>query len=246
MKPLPPLRREVLVESGPERAFEVFTAQIGDWWPLAGHSVHGAGGSVAFEDGELVERSADGEVSVWGTVTRWEPPTAVAFTWHPGRAAGRATQVTVSFAAAGEQTLVTLEHIGWEILDDPAAARAEYDHGWPAVLRAYHDQVSAPGESTWVALLHRPGPEAVAAADGLFQHPRFRQHAAFLDRMHELGYLVAAGPLADESGAGMAILRMPGRGRLGEATRLATEEDQSVASGFFTVQVRPWQVMLQA
>jgi uncharacterized protein YciI len=86
----------------------------------------------------------------------------------------------------------------------------------------------------------------VAAADGLFRHPRFRQHAAFLDRMHELGYLVAAGPLADESGAGMTILRLPGRGRLGEATRLATEEDQSVASGFFTVQVRPWQVMLQA
>ena len=41
-------------------------------------------------------------------------------------------------------------------------------------------------------------------------------------------------------------VRLPGRGRLGEATRLATEEDQSVASGFFTVQVRPWQVMLQA
>ena len=33
----------------------------------------------------------------------------------------------------------------------------------------------------------------MAAADGLFRHPRFRQHAAFLDRMHELGYLVAAG-----------------------------------------------------
>ena len=43
MKPLPPLHREVLVESGQEWAFEVFTAQIGDWWPLAGHSVHGAG-----------------------------------------------------------------------------------------------------------------------------------------------------------------------------------------------------------
>jgi uncharacterized protein YndB with AHSA1/START domain/uncharacterized protein YciI len=246
MKPLPPLHREVLVESGPQRAFEVFTEHIGDWWPLAAYSVHGESSSLAFEDGEIVERSASGEVSVWGTVTRWEPPSAIAFTWHPGRAAGRPTQVTVTFAAAGGQTLVTLEHGGWENTDDPAAARAEYDHGWPDVLHRYRDQVSAPADSTWVALLHRPGPDAVAAADGLFQHPRFRQHTAFLHRMHELGYLVAAGPLADENGAGMTILRLRGRGRLEEATRLATEEDQSVASGFFTVQVRPWQVMLRA
>jgi uncharacterized protein YndB with AHSA1/START domain/uncharacterized protein YciI len=245
VRPLPPIRREVLVASGPQAAFEVFTARIGDWWPLAAFSVHGAGGSVAFSGGEIVERSAGGDVSVWGEVTRWEPPAVVAFSWHPGRAADRATQVTVSFAAAGEQTLVTLEHSGWEILADPSAARDEYGSGWPAVLDSYRDQVSAPGESTWVALMHRAGPAARAAGDGLFTDPRFREHAAFLSRMHELGYLVAAGPLGDESGAGMTVLRLPGRDRIGEATRLATEEDPSVASGFFTVQVRPWQVMLQ-
>ena len=80
MNPLPPLHREVLVESGQERAFEVFTAQIGDWWPLGSHSLHGEGGSVAFEDGEIVERSAGGEVSVWGRITRREPPDALAST----------------------------------------------------------------------------------------------------------------------------------------------------------------------
>jgi len=62
--------------------------------------------------------------------------------------------------------------------------------------------------------------------------------------MREAGYLVAAGPLADEDGAGMTILRLPGAGRLEEARRLATEDDSSVASGFFTVAVRPWQVVL--
>ena len=89
MNALPPLHREVLVESGQERAFEVFTAQIGDWWPLASHSLHGEGGSVALEDGEIVERSAAGEVSACGRVTRWEPPDALAFSWHPGRPARR-------------------------------------------------------------------------------------------------------------------------------------------------------------
>ena len=233
------------MQAGPQEAFEVFTARIGDWWPLATHSVHGAGGSVAFAGGEIVERSAAGEVSVWGTVTRWEPPAAVAFTWHPGRPADRPTEVTVSFAAAGEQTLVTLEHSGWEAYADPAAARDEYEHGWPAVLDHYRDGVGAPGGSTWVALMHRPGPDAVAAGDGLFEHPGFRDHAAFLSRMHDLGYLVAAGPLGDEPGAGMTVLRLPGADGLAAAARLATEEDASVASGFFTVRVRPWQVMMQ-
>jgi len=234
------------VQAGPQEAFEVFTARIGDWWPLATHSVHGAGGSVAFAGGEIVERSAAGEVSVWGTVTRWDPPAAVTFTWHPGRSADRPTEVTVSFAAAGEQTLVTLEHTGWEAYDDPAAARAEYGHGWPAVLDRYRDAAGAAGEATWVALMHRPGPDALAAGSGLFADPRFREHAAFLARMRERGYLVAAGPLADEDAAGMTVLRLPGLDRIGEATRLANEEDASVVSGFFTVQVRPWQVMLQA
>jgi uncharacterized protein YndB with AHSA1/START domain len=146
MRPLPPIRREVLVASGREKAFEVFTARIGDWWPLATHSLHGAGGSVAFEDGEIIERSAGGEVSVWGSVTRWDPPDAISFSWHPGRPDGRPTQVTVSFAAAGEQTLVTLEHSGWEVLDDPAAARDEYTSGWPAVLDGYRDEAGAAGE----------------------------------------------------------------------------------------------------
>jgi hypothetical protein len=48
------------------------------------------------------------------------------------------------FAAIGEQTLVTLIHSGWETFDDPAAARAEYDQGWPMVLTRYAEQVQDP------------------------------------------------------------------------------------------------------
>ena len=51
-----------------------------------------------------------------------------------GRPAERAGYVAVTFGAEGSQTLVRLEHTGWEAFDDPAAARAEYDHGWPLVL----------------------------------------------------------------------------------------------------------------
>lgn len=96
---------------------------------------------------------------------------------------------------------------------------------------------------TWVALLHQPGP-AAPPVESLFQDPRFGEHAAFLGRMSKAGFLVAAGPLADEPGAGMAILRLPGADRLAEATELATTDDTSVASGFFTVTVRPWNVVM--
>jgi uncharacterized protein YciI len=60
------------------------------------------------------------------------------------------------------------------------------------------------------------------------------------------GYLVAAGPLTDRAGEGMTVLRLPGAGRLEAATRLATEDDTSVAGGFLDVTVRPWQVMMHA
>jgi len=252
---LPPIRREVLVDAGPETAFDVFTAGIGRWWPVAGHSVHGAGGTVAFTGGQLMEQSASGQQAVWGTVIRWEPPAAVAFTWHPGRTPERPSHVEVTFTAAGPQTLVTLTHSGWEVYADPAAMRAEYDHGWPIVLGHYQGHASLPGEEgdpgeeggehTWVALLHRPGP--AAPPDGsVLDDPRFAEHAAFLNRMREAGYLVAAGPMLDAAGEGMTILRLPGTHQLARATMLATEDDVSVAQGFFSVTVRPWQVMMRA
>jgi uncharacterized protein YciI len=244
---LPPIRREILVDADPATAFEVFTARLGRWWPLAELSVYGDGAAVSFDGGQIIESAADGRTAVWGTVTRWEPPDAVAFSWHPGKPAEQASHVEVTFTAAAGQTLVTLQHTGWEVFADPAAARAEYDHGWPMVLERYGDAVADQGHTgeTWVALLHRPGPAAPVSGT-LFEDPRFGEHVAFLRRMHEAGYLVAAGPLTDAAGEGMTILRLPGGAGLGAATRLATEDDISVATGFLAVTVRPWQVLMHA
>jgi hypothetical protein len=44
----------------------------------------------------------------------------------------------------------------------------------------------------------------------------------------------------------MTILRLPDAGQLSTATRLATEDDASVAAGFLAVTVRPWQVMMRS
>ena len=91
-----------------------------------------------------------------------------------------------------------------------------------------------------------PGRATADGSGSLFADPRFGQHVAFLNRMHKAGYLVAAGPMTDAAGEGMTILRLPGAGQLADATMLATEDDVSVADGFLSVTVRPWQVMMTA
>jgi uncharacterized protein YndB with AHSA1/START domain len=141
-----PVRREVIVNAAPDRAFDLFTAHIGEWWPLANFGVFGDG-TVAFESTAIVERSS-GQESVWGEVTTWEPPSSLGFTWHPGYGIEHATDVLVTFTPSDDKTLVTLVHTGWERMTDPDASAAEYSSGWPTVLGAFAALVGpAPADS---------------------------------------------------------------------------------------------------
>ena len=73
--------------------------------------------------------------SVWGTVTRWEPPRLVAFTWHAGTPEAEATRVEVTFTEDGPgSTVVVLVHSGWEHRPDGASVREGYDSGWEPVI----------------------------------------------------------------------------------------------------------------
>ena len=248
---IPAIRREIHVTATADRTFTLFTERIGDWWPLGDHAVFGDG-TVAFEGKDIVERSGE-RATVWAEVTEWDPPRALRLNWHPGGPVERATDLRVSFLPAGEQTLVVLEHTGWERLSDPAAAAQEYGQGWPHVLdrfAALVDTTESPWEAKepgdhWFALEHRPGP-ALGGVDqdgeSIFGHASFAEHLAFLDRLAARGLLVAAGPLPDESGAGMTIVRFrPEHGDV-DVTALATVDDLCVAGGYLEVTVRPWRV----
>jgi uncharacterized protein YciI len=94
----------------------------------------------------------------------------------------------------------------------------------------------------WFALMHRPGP-ALADGESIFAHAAFAEHVAFLNRLDERGLLVAAGPLTDEDGAGMTIIRVQPHHGVVDVASLAASDDRCVAAGFLTVTVRPWQVM---
>jgi uncharacterized protein YndB with AHSA1/START domain len=134
----------VTVAAPPEKAFRRFTAEMSSWWPLASHSVGQRDAeSVTMEGrqgGRIVERIRGGRECVWGTITAWEPPRRVAFTWHPGDDPARAQDVEVRFTAAaeGSSTRVELEHKGFERLGALAKrAHRGYPIGWSYVLGLY-------------------------------------------------------------------------------------------------------------
>lgn len=243
---LPPLRRQVLVGCDQPTAYRLFTDEIGAWWPLGSHGCFGPDGSVAFDGRRIVETGPSGETAIWGTVAADDPPRSISFTWHPGRPADEATDVTVTFSPTGDPdvTLVTLEHSGWEAYRDPAAARGNYAGGWVVVLGCYADAPPAPDDATdlWFVLEHSAGP--AAPPDGVFASPDFAKHAQFLGQLRADGFLVAAGPLPDTPGAGMTIIRTSSREAARRLVSAAHLDDGSVASGLLDVHVRPWRVML--
>ena len=144
-----PLVKHATIPCPPQRAFELFTEQISAWWPMATHSV---GGSPACRvdmaghvGGHIIETLPDGTTSIWGTITAWEPPSRVAFTWHPGRDLDEATEVQVVFEpTADTATAVTLLHGGWSARPDGIAARRNYDTGWDLVLAQFRSAPALP------------------------------------------------------------------------------------------------------
>jgi uncharacterized protein YndB with AHSA1/START domain len=125
----------VRVKTSPERAFDLFTREIGEWWrpdPLFAITPHGDG-ALAFEGegeehGRLVARLPDGTIFEIGRVTQWRRGERLAFDWRQATfAPDQKTRVEVTFAAVGEMTRVTVRHFGWLEIPREHAAR----HGFP-------------------------------------------------------------------------------------------------------------------
>jgi uncharacterized protein YndB with AHSA1/START domain len=124
------------VAAEPQRAFDAFTNEIGQWWrpnELFSFTPHGAG-RLAFEPGEggrLTETLADGRVFEIGRITVWEPPAHLGFSWRQASfAADQQTEVHVRFEPVGQATRVTVEHLGWDTVPAEHVAR----HGFPDMV----------------------------------------------------------------------------------------------------------------
>jgi uncharacterized protein YndB with AHSA1/START domain len=134
------VKRSVTVSVSPERAFQAFTEEIGQWWPLAqGFTFLGDNHKDMFlegrEGGRLYERGADGAEYLYGEVRAYEPPSRVMFTWNDREGS---TEVEVRFVDEDGATRVDLEHRGFESLGPKAEESFNsYNEGWVGVLGFY-------------------------------------------------------------------------------------------------------------
>jgi uncharacterized protein YndB with AHSA1/START domain len=132
------VRKTLHVAVPVERAWEVFTARLNDWWPVRSHSIaedrvqelvlEGRAG------GRMFERTVDGDEGYWGTVVAWEPPRRLVMSWHVNPERPEPTEWEVLFEPEGDGTRVEFEHRGFERYDDAAEASAGYTKGWDIIL----------------------------------------------------------------------------------------------------------------
>jgi len=121
-RPVEPIIRSVTVKGSVERAFGLFTEQMGTWWPLETHSIAIDQGLPqrattlrveAREGGRIEEVLEDRSTRGWGGVDVWEPPNRVVFWWKPNDLPTPPTTLEVRFTALSDGTRVDLEHRGW-------------------------------------------------------------------------------------------------------------------------------------
>jgi len=144
-----PVRKTVRVACMPERAFEIFTAEIGTWWPTNSHSIFGERAvEVVFEKGvggRIFERNDEGDEGEWGRVLEWDAPRRFVMSWYPGNDPIEATELEVCFEPDGDGARVVLEHRGWESRRDRALEmRNAYDTGWDPVLSRFTEALTDP------------------------------------------------------------------------------------------------------
>ena len=148
-----PVRKSIVVKAAPERAFAVFTANMGRWW-LRSHSINGG---VPMKDviieprvgGRWYELGEDGSQCDWGKVLAWEPPRRVLLGWQINGAwkydPALITEVEVNFIPEDGGTRVELEHRNLERMGGAAeAVRQAVDSpgGWSGLLEAFANAVA--------------------------------------------------------------------------------------------------------
>jgi len=140
-----PVRKTIRVNAPQARAFEVFTARFGSWWPKS-HHIGAADMKDAFieprKGGRWYETGIDGSECNWGEVLAWEPPSKVVLSWHLNSQFkyddSIESQVEVRFIAEGAgATRVELEHRITATDAEAIHAAVDSPNGWTGLLAAY-------------------------------------------------------------------------------------------------------------
>jgi uncharacterized protein YndB with AHSA1/START domain len=152
------VRKSIVVEAPIQRAFRVFTEDIGRYKPREHNMLGVEIAETVFEPrvgGHIYDRGVDGTECRWARVLVYEPPERVVFSWNISPQwqietdLKKASEVEVRFVAeTPRRTRVELEHrhlerhgAGWE----GVRAGVDSEDGWPRYLRAYAELFTTDG-----------------------------------------------------------------------------------------------------
>jgi uncharacterized protein YndB with AHSA1/START domain len=160
MKPSPvePIRKSVVVNTGVERAFELFIDKFDAIKPREHNLLPVPIAETVFEPrvgGHVYDVGIDGSQCKWARVLAYEPPSRVVFSWDIGPTwqleadPAKASEVEVRFIAeSDDRTRVELEHrhlerhgTAWRGVADGVDGEA----GWPLYLRRYVEMAMVEG-----------------------------------------------------------------------------------------------------
>jgi len=146
------IRKQLTVEAPGERAFRVFTANMGAWWPKQHHIGKATLKDCVIEpkvNGRWYELGEDGSSCEWGKVLVWEPPRRLVLAWQLGSDfkydPALVTEVEVTFTVLGPKlTRVDFEHRNLERFGEKAEhLRDLMSPGWGEILDSYSRTAAA-------------------------------------------------------------------------------------------------------
>jgi uncharacterized protein YndB with AHSA1/START domain len=154
MSRVEPVRKQVVVDTSPERAFQVFTAGIDRWWPREHHIGKSPLKRAVLEQrpgGRWYSVSEDGSECEVGKVLTWDPPRRLVLAWQINASwqydPSFLTEVEVTFAAEGpKRTRVELEHRNLErygIAAQELRKSIDSQEGWGMTLESFAGAASS-------------------------------------------------------------------------------------------------------
>ena len=150
------VRTSIVVDAPQQLAFDVFTQDMGGWWPPDHHILEGELAEMVFElraGGRIYDVGVDGSECQWARVLAFEPPGRVVISWDITTEwkletdLARTSEVEVRFVAEGpERTWVELEHRhldrhgeGWQNMRGAVGSPG----GWQGGLQRFAEHLGA-------------------------------------------------------------------------------------------------------
>ncbi|HEX9546416.1 MAG TPA: SRPBCC family protein [Acidimicrobiales bacterium] len=149
------VRTSIVVEAPIDRAFSVFTEDIGSWWTPTHHILQSELKEMVFEPrvgGQVYDRGVDGSECCWARVLAFDPPNRfviswdISLQWQIETDPAKSSEVEVRFISeSAGQTRVELEHRhidrhgeGWEQMRNAVGS----PDGWEVGLRRFAERLT--------------------------------------------------------------------------------------------------------